>query len=365
MNMDFTPDRWDKISQTYRMWWDGKLERPIIPVILEDEDYDDSGPEAPFLSQSNCHELSIPAGKLLDRIEFEFAKNVYLGDAYPYFSMDCFGPGIISAFLGARLDNSTGRVWFHPKKLLPIKEIHFEYDVCNIWLNRIKEICHEAVSRWQGRIMLGMPDLGGPIDILSTFRPGENLLYDLYDYPEEVIRLVWELHELWHRYFRELNDILLPVNHGYTNWCSVFCDKPFYILQADASYMMSPEMFSEFIKPELEATSQRLQQSLYHMDGIGQLNHLDSLLDLSELNGIQWVPGEGKPGQSEWPDIFRKISQRGKGMLLFYGLDSMDAVAEQIGTYKGLINMAIRVDISQEAEYRKRLKKYGLYGDLS
>ena len=49
------------------------------------------------------------------------------------------------------------------------------------------------------------------MDILSVFRPGENLLLDLYDHPEEVIRLIWEIHELWHRFYQEINDVLQPV----------------------------------------------------------------------------------------------------------------------------------------------------------
>lgn len=360
MSIDFRLERWDKIRETYGLWWEGKLGRPVIPVILGEKDPGRSVPTVPLLTQANCNELSIPAKEIIDRIDYELSKNIYMGDAFPYFNMDRFGPGIVAAFLGARLDNSTGRVWFHPKETLPIKEIHFEYDSNNVWLNRIKEICIEAMKRWQGQVLLGMPDLGGPSDILSTFRPGDGLLLDLYDYPEEVNRLIWELHDLWHRFYNEICEVLQPVNPGYSSWCQIYCDKPSYVLQSDFSYMIGPEMFNEFIKPELTATCKKLPNTIYHLDGVGQLNHLDSLLEINELDAVQWVPGDGKPDQSQWPEVYRKINKAGKGIQLFNGFECLDAVAQQTGTYKGIHHTAIIGHISQEDEFKRLLEKYGI-----
>ena len=53
----------------------------------------------------------------------------------------------------------------------------------------MKAIYRAAVERWQGSVIIGMTDLGGNLDILSTFRPSEKLLLDLYDAPGEVLRL--------------------------------------------------------------------------------------------------------------------------------------------------------------------------------
>lgn len=360
MSIDFKPERWDEIRNTYRLWWEGKLDRPVIPVILEGKDPGRKEPSAPLLTQSNCNDLSIPAKDIADRIEYELSKNIYLGDAFPFFNLDCFGPGVVAAFIGACPDNSTGRVWFHPVKELSIKEIHFEYDPDNIWLNRIKDICTEAMKLWQGQILMGMPDLGGTLDILATFRPGESLLLDLYDFPEEVERLIGEIHELWYRFYTEIAESMESVNPGYCSWCQIYSDKPSYVLQCDFSYMISPDMFNQIVKPELEAMCKRLPYTIYHLDGVGQLNHLDSVLEIIELNAVQWVPGDGKPGQSQWPDVYRKIAMAGKGIQLFDGFECLDAVASQIGTYKGIHHQAIKGHISEEADFRRRLEKYGI-----
>lgn len=106
---------------------------------------------------------------------------------------------------------------------------------------------------------MGMPDLGCALDILSTFRPAENLIYDIYDYPEEVKRCIWEIHGLWHRFYNEFDEVLQPVNPGYSDWAQIYSGKPGYTLQSDFCYMISPGMFDEFEKPELEASGKGFQ----------------------------------------------------------------------------------------------------------
>ncbi len=362
MPIDFSAERWDAVRETYSQWWAGELERPIIPVMMFGRDAGRPMPDAPLLCQPTCHDLTIPVQDLIDRIDYELSTYVYLGDAFPGFNMDCFGPGVIAALLGGRLDNSSGQVWFFPPDDRPITEIHFEYDPDNVWLKRIKDIYAAGMERWQGQVLMGMTDLGGNLDILSAFRPSERLLLDLYDHPDEVKRLTWEAHEMWHRFYDEFNAILQPFNPGYSDWSGIYSDRPNYMLQSDFSYMIGPRMFDEFAKPELEATCARLPYSLYHLDGVGQLAHLDSLLTIDDLDGVQWVPGDGKPDCAHWPDVYQKIHASGKKIQLLGGFDVIDAVVEQIGA-GGPIQAHVGWNltyIGHEAKVRERLATYGI-----
>lgn len=56
---------------------------------------------------------------------------------------------------------------------------------------------------------MGMPDLGGVMDILATLSGSESLLYDLYDEPDEVKRVNREIQNIWLRYYQEFSDILM------------------------------------------------------------------------------------------------------------------------------------------------------------
>lgn len=360
MSIDFGPERWAKVRETYRQWWGGELGRPIIPVELYGRDPGRPQPEAPILSQATCGDFSFSAEQIVDRLDYELSQRTFLGDAFPFVNLNSFGPGIMAAFLGASVDNSTGWMWFRAPHDVPIADIHFEYDAGNVWLNRVKDFCAAAMERWQGQVLVSMPDLGGNLDVLSTFRPGPGLLLDLYDFPDEVARLSWESHELWHRFYNEINEVLQPVNPGYSDWSSIYSDKPSYILQCDFSYMISPDMFAEFVRPELEATCRRLARSVYHLDGPGQLPHLDQLCAMEDLDGIQWVPGAGVPDCRHWPEVYRKIRAAGKKGQIWEGFDAVDAIASQTGDAQWLHHLVMGYPMSDEAAVRARLAQYGI-----
>ncbi len=361
MSIDFDKDRWEIVKKNYSRFWDKTLDRPLIPVILYGKEPNRPKPNIPLLTQANCHDLSVPAKDIIDRIDYELSKFTYLGDSFPYFNMDCFGPGVVAAFLGAKLDNSSGRVWFYPNEIIPIKDLHFEFDGENVWFNRIIEIYEAGMKYWQGKVIMGMPDLGGILDILAIFRTSENLLIDFYDEPDEVKRLTMEIHNLWLQYYNKFNEVLQPVNPGYTDWSIIYSDKPSYIPQSDISYMISTDMFDNFARPQLELLSKTLPRTIYHMDGIGQLNHIDSILSIEELDAVQWVPGAGKPKQDKWPEVLKKILASAKNTQLLDGLTCLENVVKDIGIKKGIHNTPIFDNISQKDDYIRELSKYGIY----
>ena len=52
-----------------------------------------------------------------------------------------------------------------------------------------------------------------------------------------------------------------------------------------------------------------MPRSIYHLDGPGEIPHLDMLLDIPRLNGIQWVAGAGKAALTDpcWFDMYKKM----------------------------------------------------------
>lgn len=364
MAVDFSPDRWDRVKESYKLWWEGKLGRPLIPVIITEQKPMRLKPSIPLLSQQNCHDFSITPKEVIDRIDYELSIYKFLGDAYPFVNMTEFGPGIIAAFLGAISDNSSGHVWFLPPenmKETSIKDIHFEYDPDNIWLNRVKSICMEGVKKWGDQVLIAMPDIGGALDILVSFRTNETLMYDMFDYPDEVERLIWEVHDLLFRYYRELNEIIRRYQNGYTDWSSLYSDKDSLVLQCDFSFMIGPGMFDEFAKPELQAACKKLSRSIYHLDGSGQLPHLDSILGISELDVVQWVPDPGQENCGLWPEVFGKINKAGKKIQIIKGgFEDIDHIIRAIGDAEGIHRSMMYLPASEEFKAVKYLNKLGM-----
>ena len=355
MGIDFSKERWERVRENYGKWWAGELDRPLIHAVCTGRDPGRPRPDLPNYGFTAFYDMSVPASDIVDMWDYNLSCVKFMGDSFPQIWPN-FGPGIIAAFMGAELEKGEATCWFIPEEQQEIVDIEFQYDPENMWLQRVQDIYEAAMERWEGLVQVGMTDLGGNLDILSTFRPGDKLLLDLYDYPNAVKSLTWQAHRMWWRYFDEFNSILQPQNPGYTAWTPIFSDGTYYMLQCDFCYMIGPEMFDEFVKPELASTCKKLVNPFFHLDGSGQLPHLDSLLGIPELKGVQWVPGAGAPDCTHWPEVYRKIRKAGKLIQLFGGFPALDTVADQIGGAEGIFIVETGTN---EDGITGALKRYG------
>lgn len=362
LNLDYDPVRWQKARENYRAWWSGELKRPLIHLTLKGRNPGRPEPALPARDFASFYAPSVPAEALVDRWLYDLQCHYFLGDAFPSV-LPNFGPGVIAAFLGLELRNGEGTVWFHQPTVVELSELEFRVDPNNVWIRRIGDLYRAAGERFNGLVHLAMTDLGGNLDIVHPFRPGELLALDLVDAPEAVERMVWQAHNAWWHCFEELNRLIQAAHPGYTSWTPLYSEKPSYMLQSDFSFMISTGMFERFVKPELVATCRRLGNAFYHLDGVGQLKHLDSLLEIPQLHGVQWVPGAGKPGVTKWPEVYRKIRAAGKRIQFFTSQDplgwrSLDILAEQLGGAEGIM-MAGEAPVEDESEIRRMLSRYG------
>ncbi len=361
MSIGFSTDRWDKIRTNASRWWSGNLDRPLIQIRLKGAEPGRQASKQPFYGFTSFYDASVSAEDIVDAWDYELSRTLFLGDAFPEMIPN-FGPGSIAAYMGATLENGKDTVWFHPPEDTEIKDLVFEYLPDNPWLLRTKEVLLAASQRWGKQVQLGLTDLGGNMDILATFRPSEKLMFDLFDHPDEVKRLNWKAHEMWWKYFDEFNQITQSSNQGYSSWARIFSEEPHYILQCDFCFMTGPEMFEEFIKPELVATAKKLTNVFYHLDGPGELTHLDSILEIDAIAGIQWVPGAGQPDVTGWPDVYRKITDAGKKIHIASNmaedpLTVIDMIADQTGRADNIV-YHLDGDISLQAEAEKLLDRY-------
>jgi 5-methyltetrahydrofolate--homocysteine methyltransferase len=360
MSIAFTPQDWQRIRDTYSAWWDGTLTRPLINVSVSGYERERPQPELPRLRRTAFYADSVPAEDIVDRIDWDLSGCRFPGDSFPQWWVD-YGPGVGAVFLGGRAEQDENTVWFHPSEERELADTDLTFSTDSPWFQRICDLYRAGIERWQGNVQLGMSDLGGGLDLVSTFRPGEQLLFDLYDCPEEVKRVTWQVHEAWFEMFGALNEILQPVNPGYTCWTPIFSAEPYYMLQCDFCYMIGPDMFRDFVRPELAASCQRLTNPFYHLDGPGELPHLDLLLEIPELKGVQWVPGAGAPPITEWPDVYRRIRAAGKRVQIFIeagvGLRTLDILVDQLGSAEGIILIG-GVGRDREDELNELIEKY-------
>ena len=243
-----------------------------------------------------------------------------------------FGPGTLAAMVGGTGHCHGRSVWFEPGKFegCDIKDISIKLDRKSEWFLRLEEFFVAASKHLDGEVHFGQFDIGGTLDILSSLRPSEMLMFDMFDSPDEVKRLTWEIHEAWFETFEYFNSLLPENNHGYSAWAGMLSQKMTYMLQCDFAYMISPDHFEEFVLPEFAATCKRMARPCYHLDGTGQIAHLDHLLSVPELTCVQWVPGDGAPNCSNWPEVYQKIAAADRHMQVFVdGVDVIEKVLTQ------------------------------------
>ena len=316
MPVHFDKERLNAVADVYDRWWRGELDRPLVRGVVSNAYPPSHAAIAPFPSQANCHDFSWTAEQVIDAVDAHLSTQEYVGDGYPVLDFAFFGPGIAAAFCGARLDNSSGQVWFFPAdENAEIGTIHAKYDPDNIWSRRIKDLYRAGLERWKGSVVMGFPDLGGVMDIAASLCGTENLLYALVDEPEEVERLVGEIQQAWYDAYNDFAEVLKPQG-VYTDWNGLLSRDPAYVIQCDFCYMMGPDMFRRFVLPTLQEDARRLTNTIYHLDGIGELPHLDQILAIPELNAVQWVYGTGKPGPHAWLDVYQKILDAGKQIMI-------------------------------------------------
>lgn len=359
MTIAFSKARWDKVREDSIRWWAGDLKRPLIQMRGRRRKADRSEPRILGEAMPYYFDFSVPPEELIDAADYRLSTSEYLGDAFPIIDLD-MGPTVIAAYMGAIPENRGDTTWFFPREVKPIAELEFKYDPDNPWLRRHRSVWEAGVERWKGEVLICTPDFGGNLDVVAPFRPGEGLLMDLYDRPDDVKRVAWQAHDLWWRYWDDFQGVCAATNPGYSMPMSIFSTEPTLALQCDFAYMISTEMFDEFVKPELAAMCKRLANPFYHLDGVGQLKHLDSLLTIPNLKGVQWVFGAGKPPAYEWKDVYQKIHDAGKLTQIYCPLGDFDRLVDQLGWSDGIVYINWRANEFSDAETTEFLAKHGV-----
>jgi hypothetical protein len=317
IELHFTDQDWERIERDWRAWWAGELERPLVMVEGHEpppgKALADIGPEKTFTSE---FPLETPVDEVLDHYQAHLESRRFYGDAWPRWWPN-FGPGIVAGFLGAHVHPVSRTVWFEPAERVSIKDLCPAYDADNVWWQRVNSLTRIAVERWGDRVTVAHTDLGGNLDILASLRTTEGLLLDLHDAPDEVARLAGEVTRLWLHYYDELCAVIQKAGRGTTPWAPIWSPGRCYMLQSDFAYMISPQMFERFVLPDIAACCKVLDHGFYHLDGQGQIPHLDMLLSLERLRGIQWIPGDGQPPPERWLPLLKRVRDAGKLCQLF------------------------------------------------
>jgi hypothetical protein len=290
---------------------------------------------------------------------YRLSRSIFPLDILPTATTD-LGPGSLALFLGSEPGFAEDTVWFHPvieRELEPEKLPPLKFDPNQAWWRTTEEIIRSCVSLSRGKYVVGCPDLVENMDTLASLRGGQTLCMDLVERPEWVEQKIWEINDVWFAAYDRIYDII-KLEDGSSAFGAFYIWGPGKVakLQCDASAMFSPKMYKQFVVPALTAQCERLDHSLYHLDGTQAMLHLDSLLAIEPLDAIEWTPQAGieTGGNKRWYELYRRILGAGKSVqVVNVELHEIQPLLDAVGP-KG-VYILIQFKDEREAEQASNL----------
>jgi len=306
---------WDTAKSLFDAWWKHESKKPLIQAFSPKADVDQyyALDGWAFLRNKGAFAQIIHEFKQFRDCTF------FGGTAYPNLWLN-LGPGALAAYLSNFLEfsNEQSTTWFEKTRDWDAVEA-FDFDEANPWWQYTLQMAEAAAPNAPGAFILATTDIGGNLDVLASLRGTQELLMDLVLEPERITQMLSRIDDTWERVYTQLDQIIRGHGQdGTAAWMGLWCPERWYPLQCDFSAMISPHDFERFVIPSLVRHCRFLDKSIFHWDGPGQIPHLDLLLDIPELDGIQWVPGSGNP-QCEnpcWYPLYEKILAKNKLLIL-------------------------------------------------
>ena len=307
------------IDRHEQFWERTNTDRPILNISYKKEGF------VPYPTPKT------PEQKFLD-IDYKYnaykhnAENMgYLAEGVPLLFTN-LGPGCLAESLGSGYKLTDRSVWFDVNT--PVKDWDnppkVEFDPkSELWTVMEKE---QKLYASDPDVHFSITDIGGIMDVVASLRGTQNLLYDLYDYPDEVREFTKQVKKEWFKAFDQQLKTVTSVDQPINNWMNIPSKKPWFPIQCDFCFMISPTQFEEFVLEDIIDQANYMERSIYHLDGIGELPHVDMLLDIENLGGIQWVPGDNTESVTDpkWLDLYKKIQDKNKCLVLTNCIDEND-----------------------------------------
>jgi hypothetical protein len=185
------------------------------------------------------------------------------------------------------------------------------------WMRRCTRV---ASARSQGRYFV-LPVWGNHAgDTLALVRGSQRLMLDLAENRSWVASAVRRMSEILITQAGALWELVSPALtglEGSINYVSLWSPGRTMGFDCDVSCMIGARDFRDIFLPPLVDTMRTVDHRIYHLDGPGALHHLETLLDVPEIDAIQWVPGDGQPGALSWVPMIREIQRRGKSVVVY------------------------------------------------
>ena len=340
----------EETKQRYINWWNHK------GIILNMWEHFQEGvqPHAEITPPAPANDLSqkwFDPQWRAEYLDWYVAHSSLKADILPVANTQ-LGPGSLAAILGGVFEGGEDTTWIHPNPDFT-DEIVFNPEHPN-WILH-KELLKACKAKANGHCFVGMPDLMEGLDVLAALKGTDRVLLDTVMQPEILEQQMQQINDIYFKVFDELYDIIREGDEMAFCYFSSWAPGKMSKLQSDISTMISQDDYRRFVQPFIREQCQKIDYTLYHLDGVGAMHHLPALLEIEELNAIQWTPGVGEPqgGSPKWYDLYKKILAGGKSvMACWVTLDELKPLLDHIGAD----GVHLEMDFHNEKEVEQAMR---------
>ncbi|MFN8460000.1 MAG: hypothetical protein U0401_36010 [Anaerolineae bacterium] len=279
------------------------------------------------------------------------------GETFPMFDPN-LGPDIYAAFYGAELTYGEVTSWSHPivKSWNDIAKL--KLDMNNVYFKKVEELMVVALERCAGKFLVGYTDLHPGEDCAMAWRGSQQLCMDLYDSPAEAKQLIAIASADFHLIFDHFDAILKARRMPSMCWIGIPSFGKFHVPSCDFSAMISPEFFAEFSLPILQREVKPMTHNVYHVDGRGVANHLDYILSVPEISGIQWVQDPSRQAIMQWVPLIKKVLAAGKSIIVDLQHSELEEFIAAMDSPKGIFLWIGTQSEEEQIAIIKRLEQW-------
>lgn len=353
MPLAFKKD-FEKAVERIEAWWEREIiDRVCIQVEVPPQEEELTPP-------ADLRERWTDVDYVITSAERKMSSTFWGGEALPVFYPN-LGPDVFAAYLDCDLQFGETTSWSVPLITDWENPPPLRLDHDNRWWRLTQELTAQGIEAGQGKFIIGLTDLHGGGDALAALRDPQVLCQDLIDHPDRVKEAMVSLENIWFDVYEGLYGMIEPRMGGSTTWLRVWSSGRYYPVSCDFICMISKEMFEEFFLGEIIAEINWLDRSLFHLDGPGAVHHLDTLLAIPNLDGIQWVPGAGRDEMLQWLPLLKRIQEAGKCLHLSLKAEEIKALMAELSP-KGLMLATTAGSIVEAESLLKEAERWTLEG---
>jgi hypothetical protein len=373
LDLEYKPD-FDKAMERVYAWYEGQMidRAPIqfttfasFPQVGENQcptatsmtgSYKTSA-DAEDLPPEQWKKLWFDAEAMVDAFESAVKQVPCTAETFPIYWPN-IGPIVYSAFYNIDVVFEKTTAWAKPM-IHDWSDINkLQLDMNNEYFKKIEELTAIALERCKGKYMVGYTDLHPGMDCAAAWRKNESLCMDLYDAPEEVKKLLEVSIRDWHQVYDHFDETLKEHKQLSASWMGIPSFGKMHIPSCDFSAMISPDQFNEFCLPILHQEVKGMTHNIFHLDGPGVARHLDTILEVPQVQAIQWVQGVGPhEAIAEWIPLIKNIQGAGKSVVVTLKKEELADFTEAVKP-EGIFLCVYSGQLSEQKEILKQIEKW-------